>query len=137
MRTVFADTPYWIAMLNPEDQCAPAALAASRELGDARLVTTQEVLAEVMNYFAHYGPAVRGAAAEAVREILTAANVTVVEQSPESFLAGLELYDGEPAGASDLTGSIAMNTMREEGIDEVLTTDPAFRRAGFRVLMME
>lgn len=135
MRTVFADTPYWIAMLNPEDECAPLALAASRELGNARLVTTQEVLAEVMNYFARYGPAVRGAAAEAVREILTASNVTVVAQSPESFVGGLDLYDGDSAGATDLTGSIAMNIMREEGIDEVLTTDPAFSRAGFRVLM--
>lgn len=134
MKTVFADSAYWIAMLNPEDEWSAAAVAATRELGDVHFVTTQEVLTEVMNYFAHYGSAVRHQSADAIREILTARNVTVIEQSPESFLAGLEIYEDGDCKDFSHTDCISATAMREEGIQEVLTNHPDFRKAGFRVL---
>ena len=44
MRRVFADTYYWIALLNDRDQGHAAAQAISQTLGRASLITTQEVL---------------------------------------------------------------------------------------------
>jgi hypothetical protein len=44
MRQVFADTYYWITLLNDKDQGHPAAQAAGQSLGQATMVTTQEVL---------------------------------------------------------------------------------------------
>src|SRR5262249_52955994 len=49
MRTVFADTVYWSALINLRDQWRSAALQATKALGDVRMVTTQEVLTEVLN----------------------------------------------------------------------------------------
>jgi len=136
MRTVFADAAYWIAMLNPEDERSEAATEVTRELGDIHFVTTQEVLTELLNFFAPYGPPVRRQAADAIREILTAPNVTVIAQTPESFLAGLDAYDDTGDEGHDLTDCISISTMRQEGIEEVLTTDARFAKAGFRVLMV-
>ena len=48
MRHVFADTYYWIALLNDKDQGHAAAQAVSQSLGQATVITTQEVLSEVL-----------------------------------------------------------------------------------------
>ena len=135
MRTVFADAAYWIAMLNPEDKRSVKALKTTQELGDVHFVTTQEVLSELMNFFAPYGKAVRRHVANAIREILTSPNVTVMAQSPDSFLAGLDVYDDGSTGCQNLTDCISVSTMKQEGITDVLTTNRDFRKSGFRVLM--
>jgi predicted nucleic acid-binding protein len=44
MRRVFADTYYWIALLNDRDQGHAAARAISQALPQAAIMTTQEVL---------------------------------------------------------------------------------------------
>jgi uncharacterized protein len=51
MREVFADTYYWIALLNGQDQGHATAQAVSQTLQGAAISTTQEVLTEVLNYF--------------------------------------------------------------------------------------
>jgi predicted nucleic acid-binding protein len=68
-RTVFADTVYWIALLNPRDATHAAALAYGRTLGATRHVTTDLVLAEVLNHFSGGGPYWRGKAAAQVRQL--------------------------------------------------------------------
>ena len=54
-RTLFADTFYWIALIFPRDAFHAAVSSFSRTLGSARLVTTDEVLAEVLSHFAGLG----------------------------------------------------------------------------------
>jgi len=51
MRAVFADTCYWIALLNPRDQTHDIAIRVSKGLRAHRIVTTDEVLTEFLNYF--------------------------------------------------------------------------------------
>jgi predicted nucleic acid-binding protein len=48
MRRIFVDTLYWIAITNPKDQWHQAAEKASRTLVGCHLVTTAEVLTEVL-----------------------------------------------------------------------------------------
>ena len=55
-RTVFADTFYWIALIFPRDAFHAAVSSFSRTLGSVRLVTTDEVLTEVLSHFAGLGP---------------------------------------------------------------------------------
>ena len=50
MNRVFVDTAYWIARTNPKDRRHYAARRASRGLGKVRLVTTEEVLSEWLNW---------------------------------------------------------------------------------------
>jgi hypothetical protein len=48
-RLLFADTFYWIALLNPRDAFHAVALSYGRTLGSTRHVTTDLVLVEVLN----------------------------------------------------------------------------------------
>ena len=70
-RERFADTAYWIALLNPDDDLHPSAVRLSEQLGKARLVTTDAVLGEVLTFFSASGQSSRLAAVRLVRDCLT------------------------------------------------------------------
>jgi len=50
------------------------------------------------------------------------------------FLEGLSLYRARPDKAYSLTDCISMQTMRCEGLTDVLTNDHHFTQEGFRIL---
>jgi predicted nucleic acid-binding protein len=126
---VFADTLYWIAIFLPDDPWATA--ARSVDLSGVRLVTTEEVIAEFLTGVSSYGEQMRLLACQFVREILNDVDVDVVEQSHESFLGGLALYERRPDKQYSLTDCISMNVMRQKGISEILTRDRHFSQEGF------
>ena len=90
MTVVFADTSYWIALLNPKDNHHSMALALSKTLGKRPIVTSELVLTELLNAFARFGPRVRKAACDLVDEIH--ANVEIVPMTTASFAKAVELY---------------------------------------------
>ena len=134
MRSVFADTVYWGAILNPRHQYAEIAAGVRASLGAVHLVTTDEVLVELLNSLSGKGSGLRQAAANAVLEMLKGSGVMVHWQSHESFLAGLELYRRRSDQGYSLTDCISMNTMRRLKISEVLTADHHFAEEGFTLL---
>ena len=135
MKLVFADTLYWGAALHPHDQYRAQVIRAREALGEVRLVTTDEVLAELLDGLAQRGPHLREAAARAVRGILDDRRVTVHPQSRESFLEGLRLYEQRNDKGYSLVDCISMTTMRRHGILEILTNDHHFIQEGFRVVL--
>ncbi len=135
MRTVFADANYWIAMANPQDQWAATAKEVKDRLIDVFLVTTDEVLAEFLNGLSGYGKHLRGCAAKMVRAILKDPNTEVIQQSRDSFLRGLALYQRRGDKEYSLVDCISMNTMKAKSIQEVLTSDNHFDQEQFTVLM--
>ena len=70
MRKVFADTFYWVALINLRDQWRAHVMEISLSLGGASLVTTDEVLVETLTYFAEKGEFLRLHAVEDVQAIL-------------------------------------------------------------------
>ena len=54
-----------------------------------------------------------------------------------SFLGGLELYRARPDKGYSLVDCISMQTMRREGLTDVLTNDRHFEQEGFRSLFRE
>ena len=50
MRTVFADSGYWIAMYSPSDQLHLKARSITAGLEPCRIVTSQMVLVEFLNH---------------------------------------------------------------------------------------
>jgi len=132
---VFADASYWIALINPKDQWHRRAIEASQSLGAALLLTTDEVLIEVLNYFADRGDEMRRAAAINVQEILLNKNVSIIPLSHDSFTSGLSLYQARLDKGYSLTDCISMNAMREQGLTDVLTGDHHFTQEGFRILL--
>ena len=135
MKTVFADTLFWIAILNPKDSCAEAARKAEDSLGEGRIVTTDEVLTEFLAGLSNRGKSLRLQAAKMVRAILENPNVNVVPQSHDSFLNGVDLYEQRCDKSYSLTDCISMTTMRSESLTEVLTNDHHFEQESFTILM--
>jgi uncharacterized protein len=136
-RRIFADTWYWIAILNPRDQAHARAIALSRTLAPFQIVTTDEVLAELLNYFAERGDFLRGAAARMVERIQNDRAIQVLPQTRDSFLAGLRLYRARSDKGYSLTDCISMLTMRREEITEILTDDAHFSQDGLVCLVRE
>jgi uncharacterized protein len=135
MRQAFVDTLYWIAITSRKDQWHQAAEQASRNLAGCHLVTTEEVLTEVLNAFCEGGPALRQEAVDLVRDLASDPSVTVHPQSRQTFLSGVALYEARPDKEYSLTDCISMATMRQEGITEVLTHDSHFTQERFIKLL--
>jgi predicted nucleic acid-binding protein len=135
MNTAFADSVYWMAVVRPNDQWADAAKKAKESPGNARLVTTDEVLTEFLAVMGSSGEKLREQAAKMVRAIIANANVKVIPQSRDSFLRGLDLYESRADKSYSLTDRISMNAMRSEALTDILTNDHHFEQEGFAVLM--
>src|SRR5262249_685504 len=103
-----------------------AAVAISRKLAGCHLVTTDDVLTEVLTAFCEAGPRLRQKAAALVRSLHSKPSVTVHPQSRPSFPSPLPLYHARPANGYTLTDCISMETMRAEGIHEIMTHDNHF-----------
>ncbi len=137
MNGVFADTFYWIALADSNDSAHRRAVALTAEREGAAIVTTDEVLAEYLTFFSAAPESVRRGAAVGVRRILANPLIRVVPQSRASFLAGLDLYINRPDKRYSLVDCISMQTMRQEGLADVLTNDRHFEQEGFRALFRE
>jgi predicted nucleic acid-binding protein len=135
VKLLFADTIYWVALINPKDQWRGPALSAQTSFHNVRLVTTDVILLEVLNFFAEHGEEARFRAVSATEEILTNSDTEVVRHTHESFLAGLALYKARADKGYSLTDCISMNAMREKNVREVLTHDHHFEQEGFAILL--
>src|SRR5262245_11362766 len=92
MKQVFADTLYWIASITPGDPWHLPSLRAIEALGDVHIVTTEEVLVEFLSAYAGRGNYLRRIAMQTARPIFNNAQVTVLPQTHQSFMAGLSFY---------------------------------------------
>ena len=128
MTPVFVDTAYFVASLDLKDQWSELAVAARGRLAEnVLLVTTDEVLSEVLASFSRTGRRGRELASEAVRQVLASGAMKVVPQSRESFLNGLARYESRLDKSYSLQDCISMNVMEAEGITEVLYQRPQLR----------
>lgn len=135
-RRLFADTFYWVAVTDPKDPWHARAVAASEALGAARIVTTELVLVEVLNFFADAGPHWRRAVVKAVRAIRHSAQIDVVPCAAGTSLEeGLEFYADRGDKGYSLIDCVSMLCMRREQIHEVLTHDHHFAQEGFALLL--
>jgi predicted nucleic acid-binding protein len=62
-------------------------------------------------------------------------SITVLPQTRQRFEDGFALYKARPDKEYSLTDCISMETMRQEGINEVLTHDNHFKQEGFTILL--
>ena len=136
MTSVFVDTSYFVATLGINDQWRELADSAHERLpDDVSLVTTDEVLTEVLAAFSKTGESGRKLAAETIRRILDSGTMRVIPQSRESFSNGLNRYERRLDKTYSVQDCVAMNVMDAEGIREILTSDHNFEQEGFTILM--
>lgn len=134
MRVILADTFYWIAILNPRDQWHQLALNYGRKQPNIRLIVTDGIIDEVLNYFAEEGISLRSNALNLCVSIKCDRNMEIVPYTPELRQLGFELYEQRPDKGYSLTDCISMSVMRQMNITEVLTGDRHFQQEGFTIL---
>ena len=132
MKAVFADTFYFLALLNELDAAHERAVAVSRTPG--LLVTTTEfVLLELADALCL--PNQRNEVLTLWEVVETDATFRLVRASTELIRRGIELYRGRPDKEWPLTDCISFVVMQEQGLAEVLTADHHFEQAGFKILL--
>ncbi len=137
MRAIFADTFYWIALADTADSAHRRALELTWKLPNVPILTTDEVLAEYLTFFATAHERMRRKAVINAERILDNPDVRVIPQSHESFLSGMALYGARPDKGYSLVDCISMATMLREGLTEILTNDRHFEQEGFRALFRD
>jgi predicted nucleic acid-binding protein len=130
----FADTFWWIAVANPNDAWHARVLAWEAAHPHARFVTTEEILSELLTWFAGTGPAGRAHASAVVRSIMGDLSTQVLPQTSADFAAALALYEARPDKGYSLTDCRSMLALRSLGVTVVLTNDHHFTQEGFTVL---
>ena len=133
MSVFFADTFYWIGLTNSKDAAHRQVLEFTAKLGPRSVITTDEVLTELLAYCSSY-PQLRREVGPAVLHLQSDPDIRIVPQSRASFLDGLALYNARPDKGYSLTDWISMQTMRREGVSEALTNDRHFEQEGFHAL---
>jgi uncharacterized protein len=132
MTCVFADTAFYIALLNPRDNLHEIAHDISRK-HRVYVTTTEYVLVELASHFSHHDNRVWFS--QFVKNLEALPSTTIQCASTELFHQGMKLYEERPDKDWSLVDCISFVVMEQQGIQDALTGDHHFSQAGFNVLM--
>ena len=137
MPEVFADTGYWIAMHNPDDEWNDAAREATTRLQNATIVTSEMVLVEFLNFCSRQGASSRSQAVATVSRLWRSERIVVIRQTSGQLRSAVQRYSERPDQRWSVTDCASFLIMEERGITEALAYDIDFVQAGFRALLRE
>jgi len=132
MTAVFADSFYYLAVMNADDAAHERAVRVSDSLGGP-VVTTAWVLTEVADALA--APGQRSGFLALLEALRVDPEVSIVPPNEDLFEAGISLYSRRPDKDWSLTDCISFVVMQERGMTEALTGDRHFEQAGFMALL--
>jgi predicted nucleic acid-binding protein len=135
-RRVFADTAYWIGLIDNQDQWHESAENLASTLGPVEIFTSQMVLTETLNQLSSVK--LRLIATSVIRELMANDLVTVVEShTPEvdwhNALTTYEQYKDKEWSHTDCASYLIM---LKHQIGEALTPDHHFEQMRFTALMI-
>ncbi len=136
-QAVFADTGYWVALLNPRDGLYQKARLAGERFRSCRIITSELVLVEFLAAVSGGGYGSRRLAVNTVKKLESNPDVDIVPTSTEQFGKALELYGTRLDQRWSLTDCASFLIMQDLGIQSALAEDHHFIQAGFRALMRE
>jgi predicted nucleic acid-binding protein len=132
MIRVFADTFYFLALLNASDKAHQRALAYTGAF-QGEMVTTAWVLTELGDALS--APGNRQEFIATLQDLAANPQVRIVPAEAALFDAGVKLYAARLDKEWSLTDYISFVVMTQEGITEALTGDRHFEQAGFIALL--
>lgn len=135
MKIMFADTGYWVAILNPDDDLHQIAVRVTATFSSFRIITSEMVFTEVLNSFSKQGTFLRQNAVNLIQKSIRSPNVEIISQTSKLFYEALNLYQQRPDQAWSLTDCASFSIMQQETILEALTHDRHFEQAGFIALL--
>jgi uncharacterized protein len=124
----FADTFYWLALLNMSD---PENARVTAHPIPARLVTSAAVQVEVMDAFRKVPS--RATAMRFWEACIMTPTLEVVPFSADLLARSASLFAARPDKAWSLTDCISFTIMQDRGIRLALTGDRHFVQAGFEI----
>lgn len=128
----FADTFFYLAVVNPNDPAHAAAVALSRDFR-GRVVTTEFVLLELAD--AMSAPPDRRAFARLFESLAADPELEIVPVSHELWERGRLVYTDRPDKYWSLTDCISFTVMKDYKITGAVTGDHHFEQAGFVALL--
>jgi predicted nucleic acid-binding protein len=131
MSALFADTYYFVALLNRNDQYHQRAIEFDR--GHRGLLTTEWVLTEVADLLVK--ERTRRYVMPLIRDLRGADDCEIVAFSGDVFEKAQSFYDQHCDKEWTLTDCTSFLVMQERGITEALTGDHHFEQAGFTALL--
>ncbi len=135
MKQVFADTFFFVALLDRSDDWHERARIASLMLEDTVVVTSDAVMVEFVNFFSNHNAAIRQRVVKRVHLILEVPEFHVLPMTRSAMLSGLSLHASRSDKGYSLTDCISMQMMRELGLFDILTHDHHFAQEGFVPLL--
>jgi predicted nucleic acid-binding protein len=127
----FADSFYFIALLNPRDRYHRAAIDATRSL-DIPLVTTAWILVETADALS--APDIRGTVFHFLRNAGDDPQLKIASE-PEWYERGVSLYGSRTDKDWSLTDCISFAVMKSLDLQSALTADHHFEQAGYNAML--
>ena len=128
----FADTYYFLALLNPTDPDFQRAVDLTPTSTDT-MFTTEWVLMELADALCKARH--RQAFSALYQSLLTRSQVRIVNADHELFEEAFDLYKNRPDKDWSLTDCTSFIVMQRAGITQALTADHHFEQAGFVALL--
>lgn len=133
MKTVFADSYFFFALVNPNDPAHSKAIDFTRSY-TGRTITTAWVITEIGDGWSK-PPQRRQTFLQILAELKSNANTTIVPCSDELLQEGIDLFSQRPDKEWTLTDCISFVVMKKLGLTEALTGDRHFEQAGYVPLL--
>jgi len=134
MKSVFADTFHFLALLKADDPHHRRAVELHRVRWQ-KMATTDCVLLETGD--ACCDPGDHGDFLALYESITKDPRFQLVRLTPGLLERGLELFRSRPDKNWQLTDCISFVVMQEHGLTEALTGDRHFEQAGFKAMFAE
>jgi predicted nucleic acid-binding protein len=134
MKPVFADTSYYLALVNPKDPEHERAVDLAESLL-GRIFVTDYVLVELGSALARGSD--RLVFQELLDDLRSDSSTTVLPASEALFQEGVALFISRPDKDWSLVDCTSFVVMKQHRLKEALTTDRHFVQAGFHALLRE
>ncbi len=132
MKPLFADTSFYVALLNPRDLVHEKALQVGED-SHCPVLLSDFILLELGNIFSGTGQ--RSLFSKLAGRLNSDPNVRIIPASRDLLEKGLALFSRREDKQWSLTDCTSFIIMQEEGLTEALTADHHFEQAGFTILL--
>lgn len=134
MAVYFADTSFWVALIDRRDAFHSRAVEWSLRMSGS-IVTTEAVLLETANTFSR--PDWREKVIMLVDHVFGRDDIEVVSSSGLIWDRGWKLFRDRLDKAWSLTDCMSFELMQDRGLTQALSADSHFRQAGFHALLLD
>ena len=136
MRRIFVDASFLVMLLLQTERRHEEAVRLQQELAGCRLVTSADMVVEMLAFISRYDPRIRLQGVDFARRILSRdSQFELIFANEERLRAAVNLYAQRLDQSYSLADCLSMTLMDELGISEILTYDSDFHGEGRYVVL--